>query len=266
MGQKIFNEYIWQRQTYTDLANKYDKSIKWVQTKLDEVEVKSVVKINERNIVVVADVTFFSKQNGLCVFREPNLKKNLWWKFTDYERSKVYEQGKRHLEKNNFIIRAVILDGRRGVRRVFNDIPVQMCHFHQRQIVRRYLTNRPKLEASIELKKIVSTLANTDENIFTDKLNEWYKRWKTFLKEKTTNPETGKWCYTHKRVRSAYRSLKTNLPYLFTYQKYPELNIPNTTNSLDGFFNSLKSKLNVHRGLSRMRAKKVIVELLKGRN
>ena len=248
------------------MASKYDKSTKWIQRKLDTVEINNTVGINERNIVVVADVTFFSRQRGLCVFREPNIKKNLWWKFTDYERIRVYEVGKRHLEKNGFVIKAVILDGRRGVRGVFGDIPVQMCHFHQKQIVRRYLTNRPQLEASIELKEIVKTLTQTDEQIFTDEIDKWHKKWQTFLKEKTTNPETGKWCYTHKRVGSAYRSLKTNLPYLFTYQKYPELNIPNTTNSLDGFFNSLKSKLNVHRGLNEQRARRVIVELLKGRN
>ena len=42
------------------------------------------------------------------------------------------------------------------------------------------------------------------------------------------------WYYTHKKVRSAYRSLKTNLPNLFTYQRYLALNIPNTTNTIDG--------------------------------
>ena len=214
----------------------------------------------------MADVIFFSRQNGICVFRESNLKKNIWWKFTDCEKIKIYEQGKKHLEKNGFTIKAVVLDGRRGVRSVFVGIPVQMCHFHQKQIVRRYLTLNPKLEANIELKEIVSTLANTNENDFTNKLNTWFIKWKSFLKEKTTNPETGRWYYTHKKLRSAYRSLKINLPYLFTYQKYPELNIPNTTNSLDGYFGSLKNKLNVHRGLNRERAKKVIIELLKGKN
>ena len=32
----------------------------------------------------------------------------------------------------------------------------------------------------------------------------------------------------------AYRSLKTNLPYLFTHRRYKQLGIQNTTNSLDG--------------------------------
>jgi len=52
-------EFVWQRQTYTDLANKYGKSEKWVQRKIDEVEVKSIVNLNKQSIVIVADVTFF---------------------------------------------------------------------------------------------------------------------------------------------------------------------------------------------------------------
>ena len=262
----LLYQYIWQRQTYSDLARKYGKSKKWVQTKLDEVETKSIVRIDSKKLVIVADVTFFSRRKGLAVFREPNLKKNVWWKFTPYERVDIYIQGRKHLENNGFTIKAMILDGKRGVREVFRDIPVQMCHFHQKQIIQRYLTNNPRLEASIELKGITAKLSNTTEKKFTEELDKWYEKWKNFLKEKTTNPETGKWFYTHKRLRSAYRSLKTNLKYLFTYQKYPELKIPNTTNSLDGYFNSLKSKLNVHRGLSPKRAKKIIIELLKGRN
>lgn len=214
----------------------------------------------------MADVTFFSRTDGLTVFREPNLKKNVWWEFVPYERVNVYEKGKRCLEKNGFSVQAVILDGKRGVREVFKEIPTQMCHFHQKQIVRRYLTGRPKLEASKELKIIVSTLAKTNEKKFTKQLTVWHKNWEVFLKEKTTDPETGRWHYTHKRLRSAYRSLKTNLPYLFTYQKYPGLNIPNTTNSLDGYFNVLKNKLNVHRGLNKKRRNKVVIELLKGRD
>ena len=260
----MINEYIWKRQTYSNLAEKYDRSEKWIQQQLDKVKVKSIVKLNPQPLVVVGDVTFFSRLNGLCVFRTPALKKNIWWKFVDYERIRVYEQGRKHLEKNGFTITAIVLDGKPGVRKAFSDIPAQMCHFPQKQIIKRYLTMRPKLEASIELKIIVATLTDTNEETFIEQLSQWHKKWKDFLKEKTTDPETGKWYYTHKRLRSAYKSLKTNLPYLFTYQRYPELKIPNTTNSLDGYFNVLKGKLNVHRGLNRQRAKKVVVELLKG--
>ncbi|MBW6440887.1 hypothetical protein K0B03_02525, partial [Patescibacteria group bacterium] len=89
------------------------------------------------------------------------------------------------------------------------------------------------------------------------------EKWKDFLQEKSFNFETGKLHYTHKRLRSAYRSLKTNLPYLFTYQKYPQLKIPNTTNSLDGSFSYFKTLLRIHRGMSKTKRYKAICEMLK---
>jgi hypothetical protein len=58
--------------------------------------------------------------------------------------------------------------------------------------------------------------------------------------------------------------LERNLPYLFTYQKNPELEIPNTTNSLDGFFTHLKDKVKIHHGLRRDRRYKMIEEILGG--
>lgn len=97
-------------------------------------------------------------------------------------------------------------------------------------------------------------------------LNNWKTGIKngltSFLKERTVNPITKRWCYTHKRVRAAYRSLKINLPYLFTYQNYPKLDIPNTTNSLDGSFSQLKMKLGVHRGMREPLKRKMIEEIL----
>jgi hypothetical protein len=233
--------------------------------KLDENKVEPVVKLSPKGLVVVADTTFFSHADGLIVFREPNLKKNIWWSLVEYERAESYLRGKNHLEQNGFNITAVVLDGRPGIRAVFSGLPVQMCQFHQKQIIKRYLTAKPKLEASQELKMIVAKLSNIDELKFSAELKCWHEKWKNFLKQKTTDQNTGRWCYTHKRLRSAYRSLNTNLPYLFTYQKFPELHIPNTTNSLDGFFNRLKSLVYVHRGMNIQRRKRIIIEILKGR-
>ena len=82
--------------------------------KLDENKVEPVVKLSPKGLVVVADTTFFSHANGLIVFREPNLKKNVWWSLVEYERAESYLRGKSHLEQNGFKITAVILDGRPG--------------------------------------------------------------------------------------------------------------------------------------------------------
>jgi len=70
--------------------------------------------------------------------------------------------------------------------------------------------------------------------------------------------KTGKSFYTHERLRSAYWSLRRNLPWLFTFEQYAELEIPNTTNALDGSFSDLKNKLRNHNGLSLERKKRFI--------
>lgn len=157
---------------------------------------------------------------------------------------------------------AVIIDGKPGIIEVFWDVPIQMCHFHQSAIMTRYLTSRPKLAAGQALREIALMITTSTEEQLQEHLDFWYKQWELFLKEKSFNPETRRWHYTHKRLRSAYRSIVRNLSLLYTYQRHPELNIPNTTNSLDGTFAYVKDMLRIHRGLKRARKLKLIDEIL----
>ena len=98
---------------------------------------------------------------------------------------------------------------------------------------------------------------------FSDSLGRWLDKWQKFLNERTINPLTQKSFYTHRRLRAACRSLKTNLPWLFTFEDHPNLRIPNTTNSLEGIFADLKNKLRCHNGLSKQRRMKFIDEFFK---
>lgn len=262
----LWDEYVDGKQTLAQLAKKHDRSHVWVRKHLDEVFVPDAV-LAPQPTVVIPDTTFWGREYGVCVFRSPSLKKNLWWNEVGSERVAHYRYGRKILESRGWIFTAAVVDGRRGLAAVFSDIPVQMCQFHQEQRITKYLSCRPKTEAGRELRTLTLTLAKTDEATFTAALSAWHVRWKDFIEEKTVSEFTTgkkKWYYTHKNVRSAYRSLTANLPYLFTYQKYPELNIPNTTNSLDGSFSGLKKKLAVHHGLRRDRRYKVISELLRG--
>jgi len=53
------------------------------------------------------------------------------------------------------------------------------------------------------------------------------------------------------------------LPYLFTYKNYPNLNITNTTNGLDGgLFSPMKMLMKVHRGIGIEMKKNLIVDYL----
>lgn len=62
---------------------------------------------------------------------------------------------------------------------------------------------------------------------------------------------------------AAYKSLRRNLPYLFTYKNHPNLNIPNTTNALvRGVFAQLKKLTKLHQGMSRSLKTKLIYDYL----
>ncbi len=84
---------------------------------------------------------------------------------------------------------------------------------------------------------------------FESSLKAWFERYRHYLNERTTHPETGKTHYPHPRLRSAYFSLKRNMDNLFVFEQYPDLNIPN--NLLDGAFSDMKRRLECYHGMSK---------------
>ena len=170
------------------------------------------------------------------------------------------------LQLLKFPFSSFAIDGRAGVKNLlknmFPSLPIQHCQFHQKQTVQRYISKNPKLLASKELAKIVQKLTKSTRKEFKKSLFSWHEKWGNFLKEKSLNIATGQKRYTHSRIRSAYFSLKRNIPYLFTYLEFPELSIPNTTNSIEGSFSHWKNKVKLHRGLRPDRRKKMIDVLL----
>lgn len=212
------------------------------------------------------DATFFGKRVdkfGLIIAKDVHILEPVSYHFITTESLYEYKILIDNIKSQGFTIKAAVIDGKRGLFGLLKDIPVQMCHFHQQAIMTRYLTRKPKLKASIDLKRISSCLGRVSQKRFEVLLECWHKRYAKFIKEKTFNMETGKWHYTHRRLRSAYRSLKTNFPYLFTYKNYPDLHIPNTTNSLDGgVFSPMKMLLKIHRGIGIEMKKKLIVDYL----
>lgn len=257
----LWKKYVWGRQTVDQLASQHNRSERWIRTQLKHV-IASQSIVAPQPVVLVADMTFDRRTFGVCVLRSPHLKKNLVWRVSERETSAVYKECLHSLQQQGFTVQAVVVDGRRAHFEVFRGIPIQMCHFHQVAIVTRYLTTRPQLPASQQLRALTFTLTHTTELVFQQQLMQWYQRWELFLKEKTYNPETKRWFFTHRRLRSAYRSLTQHLPYLFTYQKHSDLKIPNTTNSLDGTFSNVKTLLRIHRGLNSETKAKLIGEIL----
>lgn len=261
-SKHIWIEYTKGKQTYQQLAEKYNCSKRTIQRKIDLHQVFMPQK-NPRKVVILMDTTYWGRNFGVMLFKDAYTKENLLKYYVKSETNALYLQGVNELKRKGFEVLAIVCDGRKGLFQLFGDIPIQMCQFHQVAIIRRYITKNPKLPASIELKELVAIMKMTDKESFEGGLELWFIKWKSFLNERTTNLKTGKSHYTHKRLRSAYRSLKTNSKRLFTWYDYMELNIPNTTNAIDGHFSDLKNKLRNHNGLSRARKIKFIDEFLK---
>lgn len=187
----------------------------------------------------------------------------LIWKHIQAEEVADYRYLLRELLQLGYEIQSVTIDGKRGVSSVFKEYPVQMCYFHQKRIVQRYITLHPKLEASQKLQKIMLRLKYSDETRFTKALDVWYLQYKSFLEETTLHPDSGKSSYTHKKLVAAYRSIRHNLPLLFTYKNYKLLSIFNTTNLIEGgVFSPLKILIKIHRGLSKSLKLKIVDDFL----
>ena len=197
------------------------------------------------------DTTYFGRVFGVMVFKDSLSGQILYKQYVKQETNKLYLYGVEEITRRGIKIQSIICDGRKGLLDLFENIPIQM-----------YLTKNPKMQSSKELWLLTLMLKNTDKESFEGGLNDWYVKWNDFLNERTLDVK-GKSRYKHKKLRSAHRSLKTNLPWLFTWYDNLNLNIPNTTNAIDGHFADLKNKLRNHNGLSLERKKKFIDEFFK---
>jgi len=208
---------------------------------------------------LIADATYFSRSDGVLVFR--GNQKNLDISFIKTETREVFARRFNHLDKQGYTFKSITLDGKRGIIKLFSEcypgIPIQFCQFHQKQIIRRYITRQPKTLCGQKIQWLMKKLKEHDEASFSIALNQLKTEYHDFLQERN---EKGQ--FKHRAIRSAIRSLTTNLPCLFTYKKHPELKIPNTTNSCDGSFGQWKYRVALHRGLKKYRRNKLIIYLL----
>lgn len=157
---------------------------------------------------------------------------------------------------------SVTIDGRRGyinnIRKLLGNIPIQMCLFHQKAIIRRYITDRPRTQCGLELKELMHLLCKSEyQQEFIDQFYHLKEKYHSFLHERQERK------YKHSNLRSAFRSLDQNMMYLFTYTDCQGLNIRPTINHLEGLFGHVKERVKIHRGLDVKRKKKAVKFLLK---
>ena len=181
----------------------------------------------------------------------------LYLEFIKNETNADYESAVRSIEERGYEVKGLVIDGKQGLFGVFNDYKIQMCQFHMKQIIRRYLTLNPRLKAACALKGLIGSLTTANRFAFEQNYRAWKEEWNSTLNRRT-QLKSGRTQYTHKRLRSAMHSVDFYLPYLFTYQMAACEGMPNTNNKIEGTFTDLKKNLNNHSGMTEENRKRFI--------
>ena len=263
---QVITDYVEGKQTIEQLSVRYGVSSRTIQRDLKGMRYVQKISKN-KDVTIQLDTTYWGRNFGLMVIKDALRNKILWRKYVRYETIKDYLEGVEWLKFQGFKIYGAVIDGMRGLAQALYPIPVQMCQFHQIMIVRRYLTQDPDIEASIELLCLIKEITRMDKESFIGAFEEWYERNKDTLNERINDRRIKRKTppFMRPRLRSAYLSIKRNMQLLWTFYDHPETGLPNTNNALEGVFSDIKSKTRVHRGISRNNRKKLLDEYIKRR-
>ena len=140
---------------------------------------------------LVIDTTYFKRGYGVMVLLDAVSKQALFVEGVDYETNALYLEAIQSLQRKGIKIKSITCDGRWGLNTLLAGISMQMCHFHQVQIVNRYLTRNPKGSAGRELRALVLNLKNSTQTSFKEALAVWHMQHQTFLNERSPTPSPG---------------------------------------------------------------------------
>jgi len=191
-GKRVDLDELWSlyssgKQTYVQLAERFGCSTKTIQRRLDKVPVAKRDEFSSLAVVIM-DTTYFGRGFGVMVFKNSLDGVVLYKQYVRYETNALYLAGISEISRRGIDIQGIVCDGRQGLFGLFDDIPMQMCQFHQIQIVLRYLTRNSKTQAAIELKKLTLKLTKQTKEEFVNSLNNWHLRWSDYLNERSRSP------------------------------------------------------------------------------
>lgn len=260
---QVITDYVEGKQTLSQLAQRYRVSERTIQRDLAGMRfVRKIAKV--KDVTIQLDTTYWGRNFGLMVIKDALRNKILWHKYVRNETISQYLEGISWLKSNGFRIYGAVIDGMRGLAQALYPIPVQMCQFHQILITRRYLTQEPELEASIELLSIVKNITKMDKESFVGAFNDWSEKYQNVINERIRDKRIKRHTppYMRPKLRSAYLSLRRNMNLLWTFYDHPETGLPNTNNALEGVFSDIKSKVRAHRGISKDNRRKLLDEYI----
>jgi len=262
-AQRLENRFVWfkkwilERQTFKTLSRDSGLSIDTLQRIFYAfLEQSPTVQILKRsNVYLRVDATYF-KQFCLLSYQDHTDGYTQLIRFSDGEHYQEIKEDLTNLIRLGVKIESITTDGHKSILKAIKkslpDVIIQRCLVHIQRMCLLWLTRFPKHDAGVELRRLVLLLlqikTENDRLYWTKEIEQWFRRHKDYLQQKSYNETTGRYWYTHKLLRRSYFTIKRALPNMFHYLSNPK--IPHTTNGIEGFFSHLKNHLDLHRGLT----------------
>lgn len=245
--------YMLNKQTIRELASYYGVSESTIKRILNGITKAWVQPGLSGTGFVNIDATYWGRNSGIILAIDNQSGKPLYLAFINHEKVSDYVDAIRLIESRGYVIKDIVLDGIQSLFREYAGYKLQMCQFHMKQIVKRYLTLKPRPKAARELKDLVDGITQQSGDDFRKQYADWKLRWKDTLNRKSVMKTTGRMFYTHKRLRTVSNSIEYYLPYLFTFEEAGCEGMPNTNNKIEGSFTDLKKNLNNHSSMIAIR-------------
>lgn len=205
---------------------------------------------------LLVDGTYFTNKVCLLLYRDNNIKMTILYRLAQREGLRDLMEDLQAIKDVGIEVESVTCDGAanilKAVRNVFPEAIIQRCTFHIANEVCLWLTKKPKSEAAKELRELVGFLnkvsTHEEAQLWMRAFVDWKTKFNSFINQKTTDEQSGRWWYTHKTLHQSASHIERAMPNMFCYLFSPK--IPKTSNSIESFFGHLKDHLRLHRGLS----------------
>ena len=174
---ELWSAYQERKQTISELAVAHGMSPSTIKRRLREVNKEWTQPPLSGSGFVHLDGTYWGHNWGVMLGLEDESGMPLYLEFIKSETNQDYKDAISSIEERGYTVRGIIIDGKKSLFSMFSGYKIQMCHYHMKQIVKRYLTLHPKLLAARELKELISKLTKMEKADFETE----YSRWKNYM-------------------------------------------------------------------------------------
>jgi hypothetical protein len=160
--ESLWNAYLQEKQTIKELYTRFGLSVATVKRRLHDIKREWANPSLSGEGFVHMEVTYWGRNFGVLLALDNQTGKPLYMAFVKNETVKEYEDAVSSIKGRGFSMRGLIIDGKQSLFKTFSDYPIQMCQFHMKQIIRRYLTLNLRLLAARNLRDLVGKLHRSD--------------------------------------------------------------------------------------------------------